>query len=362
VKKPLGEGCALEGLPSRGAKFISSCKGRCVASTIRWIHQGGEPMAAPVDDVNELRAQFNELKNKLQEISQRILELRSNRDSANGEVKRLSAELRALREQYMQAKQVYSEKASRKKELYEALTRKKEERARSLEELRAARELLRRAINEYRALQNFLGVKKYDEEEIRAKLEQLEWQYQTMTLPPEVEKIVVNKIRSLESIYVNLKHLNELKLKINELRDKIVALRNTLNKLNEELKGLLAEYLKVKEEVAAIRAQRDELRQRMKEVYEQREKIREIANSYHQQLVALLAEERRLREELERVAILLKAKELSRHIEERRKLLYGKAMEALAKYQRGEPITLEEFKILMEFNLIQPGGSPSGQR
>jgi uncharacterized coiled-coil DUF342 family protein len=308
-----------------------------------------------------LRAQLNELKSKLQEISQKILELRSSRDSANGEVKRLSAELRALREQYLQVKQEYSEKANKKKELYEALTKKKEERAHVLEELRVAREMLRRAINEYRALQNFLGVKKYDEEEIRAKLEQLEWQYQTMTLPPEVEKVVVNKIRSLESIYVNLRHLNELKLKINELRERLAVLRNALNKINEELKNLLAEYLKVKEEVMAVRARRDELRRRMKELYEQREKTREVANNYHQQLVSLLAEERRLREELERVAILLKAKELSRHIEERRKLLYGKAMEALAKYQRGEPITLEEFKILMEFNLIQPGG-PSAQR
>jgi len=180
-------------------------------------------------------------------------------------------------------------------------------------------------------------------------------------LPPEVEKVVVNKIRSLESIYVNLRHLNELKLKINGLRERLAALRNALNKINEELKNLLAEYLKVKEEVAAVRARRDELRRKMKELYEQREKTREVANNYHQQLVSLLAEERRLREELERAAILLKAKELSRHIEERRKLLYGKAMEALAKYQRGEPITLEEFKILMEFNLIQPGG-PSAQK
>jgi len=314
-------------------------------------------MATLIDDVSELRSQLNELKSRLQEIDQKILELRSSRDSANGEVKRLSAELRELREQYLQVKQVYSEKVNRKKELYEALAKKKEERVSVLEELRVTRELLRRIINEYRALQNFLGVKRYDEEEIRAKLEQLEWQYQTMTLPPEIEKVVVNKIRSLESIYVNLRHLNELKLKINELKERIATLRNTLNKLNEELKNLLAEYLKVKEEVAAIRTQRDELRQRMKEIYEQREKIREVANNYHQQLVVLLAEERRLREELERVAILLKAKELSKHIEERRKLLYGKAMEALAKYQRGEPITLEEFKILMEFNLIQPSGS-----
>ncbi|MEM0087626.1 MAG: hypothetical protein QXS92_03895 [Thermofilum sp.] len=300
-----------------------------------------------------------ELKRRLQEINQRVLEARSSRDSANGEIKRLSAELRALRDQYQQVKQQYLDLLNRKKEIYEALAKKREERRRVAEELRSTRELIKRLLNEYRALQNFLGAKRYDEEELRAKLEQLEWQYQTMTLPPEVEKVVINRIRSLESIYVNVKHLNELKSKIEELRNKVQVLRETVAKLSEELKSMVDNYLRIKSEVAELRAKRDELRSRMKEIYDQREKIREVANQHHQELVQLLAEERALREELERVAILLKAKELSRHIEERRRLLYDKAMEALAKYQRGEPITLDEFKVLVEFNLIQPGKSSS---
>lgn len=312
------------------------------------------------EDLQKLREQMTELKGRLQEHNQRILEARSSRDSANGEIKRLSAELRSLREQYQQVKQKYLEVLNRKKELYEALTKKKEERRRVIEELRDTRELTRRLLNEYRALQSFLGAKRYDEEELRAKLEQLEWQYQTTTLPPEVEKIVVNRIRSLESIYVNVKHLNELKSKIEELRNKAQTLRETAAKLSEELKNMVNEYLKVKSEVAELRTRRDELREKMKEIYDRREKIREIANQHHQELIRLLAEEKMLREELERIAILLKAKELSRHIEERRRLLYDKAMEALAKYQRGEPITLDEFKVLVEFNLIQPGKSSPG--
>ncbi|MEM3783305.1 MAG: hypothetical protein QXX32_07195, partial [Thermofilum sp.] len=73
---------------------------------------------------------------------------------------------------------------------------------------------------------------------------------------------------------------------------------------------------------------------------------------HHQLYISLLSEERAIREELERVSILLKAKELARPIDERRRLLQGKALEAFEKYQKGEPITLEEYKLLAEFNLL----------
>ena len=61
---------------------------------------------------------------------------------------------------------------------------------------------------------------------------------------------------------------------------------------------------------------------------------------------------KRIREELEKTAILLKAAELSQILSRRRAELYEVALKALEKYRQGEKLTLDEFKLLMEFNLL----------
>jgi uncharacterized coiled-coil DUF342 family protein len=149
-----------------------------------------------------------------------------------------------------------------------------------------------------------------------------------------------------------LRHLNELKSRIEEIRNRIPTLKAEIQQINQELKSIVAEYLKLKESMQTLKQQRDELVKKLVLLKQERDRIREEANSYHQLYISLLSEERAIREELERVSILLKAKELARYIDERRRMLYGKALEVFEKYQKGEPITLDEYKLLAEFNMI----------
>ena len=71
-----------------------------------------------------------------------------------------------------------------------------------------------------------------------------------------------------------------------------------------------------------------------------------------QNLLKITQDIKEIKDEIEKVVLLLKAQELSRKIEKRKQQLYSRAQLIYEKYKRGEKLTLEEFKILMEFNMI----------
>ncbi len=312
-----------------------------------------ERSALPNNELETLRKQFRELKQRLQEVSEKAKEARRQRDVLNGEVKRLSAEIRSLREELLAIRDELSKVREEKNKYYEQMQELKERRAEIIEALREHRAKIKKLREEIRLLRNLLGPRRYDADELKARIEQLEWQYQTTTLPPEAEKAILKKIRSLESIYINVKRMNEIRAEIDSSRNQIIQLRNEIEGINEKLKGIVDNYLALKEKYQELRKQRDELIEKIQALREEREKKREEANKYHEQFLELVKEERTLREELERVSVLLKAKELSRVIEKKKKVMYAKALEAYEKYKRGEPLSLDEFKLLVEFNMLQ---------
>ncbi|RLE71046.1 MAG: hypothetical protein DRJ43_00630 [Thermoprotei archaeon] len=304
------------------------------------------------EDPALLKARFDELRESLRSLEKEALELRQKRDELNSEVRRLSAEIRALSSEYREVKEQVAELKARKEELYSEIQKVKSERNQVREDLRALSEEVKSMLNEIKILRDAIGRRRVDIYELRERLERLEWEYQTRTLSPEEEKFYVERIRNTESMLVAMEKYNECMARIRELRQLIVQKRSMLSSLTARLRELSARYLEVKGKLAELAEKGGALRTKLSEMIERKEELRRQADEYHARYLEKVRELKRVREELEKTAILLKAVELSQVLSRRRAELYEVAMRALEKYRQGESLTLDEFKLLMEFNLL----------
>ena len=306
------------------------------------------------DEVVNYSEKLKELKNTLREKEALALDLRAKRDELNNEVRIISLKIREKREILSEYRAKISEIVEEKNKLIEEIRKMKEEKNKITEKLSSLRTLFREKREKIRTLRALLGRRIPSEEALAEKLEKLEWEYQTRSMPLEEEKIYVERIEKIERTLTNLRRYNKLKEEVERLREEISSLATLRKEIIEKMNEYSTKYLSLKEELKKLREVRDQLKSEIEQLAEQREKKRSIANEYHRKLIETNSEIRKLQEEIERIAILLKASQLSRIIEERRKSLYSKAKEVYEKYKRGEKLTFEEFKLLIEFNMIKP--------
>ncbi|MEM3944550.1 MAG: hypothetical protein QXJ59_10745, partial [Thermofilaceae archaeon] len=189
--------------------------------------------------------------------------------------------------------------------------------------------------------------------ELRERLEKLEWEYQTRPLEPEEEKSFVERIRGTETLLRAAERYNECLNRIRSLRTLVSEKRKRINELNTRIKELSQKYLEVKTKFTEIRSKANEMRSRLSELIEKKEALRRKADEYHNKLHEKFNEMKKVKEDIERTAILLKAAELSQVLSRRRMELYEQALKILERYRQGERLTLDEFKLLMEFGLLE---------
>jgi len=217
------------------------------------------------------------------------------------------------------------------------LSRLRDELAKRRGELRARRMRLGEARAELRRLKSI----KETPEEIRKKIDDIDWRIQTQPLPREEE-------RRLSGI------LDEL--------HKRLALAERKAQLEEEVKVLEGEVAVIAEEIQKLRNEIGEVKGRLSAIFEQkkalREKIQELkAKSDEWHAKYREAKERLMRLEAERILISSRAAELHERLErlkrdeEARQLMRARERlkaEALSKLSSGKKLTFEEFKALLE--------------
>lgn len=305
-------------------------------------------------DAAGLRTHLVELKQKLRELEGVAQEYRFKRDETNREVKIISLKIRELRGRILELREEISEVRGKKNKLYDQLKAVREERAKGIERARSLREQLRELRDELAHIRSALrGGRGYSEESLKQQIERLEWEYQTRPHSIEEEKYYVERMKSLEALYVNIRRFNEVKNRIMELEEEIREVRGRIDLLTRRRDEVLREYVAFKEKLEELKEEYSRLSSQIDGLRAKRDKLREEADSYHVQYIHYHNEARKLREEIERVSFLLKASELSRRIENRRKAMYSKALGVLEKYRRGEKLSLDEFKLLVEFKLIK---------
>jgi len=265
-------------------------------------------LKAERDDLNKKAQTWAERRNRIHEeirkIRLLIRDLKQRRDSLNKEVKHL--------------------KALRKVEL--------ERRDEILEEIRE----LRKERNRIAA-----GKPPRSQSYLENQIKRIEWKIQTEPLPLDAERKLIDQIKILEAQLEVYRRIGSINNKIAELRkeaDKLKAealnYRSRILEISAESQEFHLKMLKRIEEAKELKAKADEMHQRYAE---NKEKVKAI----NLEIKKTLGEIRSIRE-------LLKFEEEKERRRRESDLQRQTEEKALEKLKRGEKLTFDEFKILLE--------------
>lgn len=265
-------------------------------------------LKAERDDLNKKAQTWAERRNRIHEeirkIRLLIRDLKQRRDSLNKEVKHL--------------------KALRKVEL-----ERRDEILREIRELRKERNRI--AAGKPPRSQSYL----------ENQIKRIEWKIQTEPLPLDAERKLIDQIKILEAQLEVYRRIGSINNKIAELRkeaDKLKAealnYRSRILEISAESQEFHLKMLKRIEEAKELKAKADEMHQRYAE---NKEKVKAI----NLEIKKTLGEIRSIRE-------LLKSEEEKERRRRESDLQRQTEEKALEKLKRGEKLTFDEFKILLE--------------
>ena len=265
-------------------------------------------LKAERDDLNKKAQTWAERRNRIHEeirkIRLLIRDLKQRRDSLNKEVKHL--------------------KALRKVEL-----ERRDEILREIRELRKERNRI--AAGKPPRSQSYL----------ENQIKRIEWKIQTEPLPLDAERKLIDQIKILEAQLEVYRRIGSINNKIAELRkeaDKLKAealnYRSRILEISAESQEFHVKMLKRIEEAKELKAKADEMHQRYAE-------NKEKAKAINLEIKKTLGEIRSIRE-------LLKSEEEKERRRRESDLQRQTEEKALEKLKRGEKLTFDEFKILLE--------------
>ena len=293
------------------------------------------------------------MRRKLREAEVKLQELRQRRDELNEGVGKLSLEIRSKKEKLKELRNKYDEVLREKNDAYLKLTELKNKRKELLTQMKGLKEESARLKEENRFIRGNIGaVRRFREEELKSKLNKLEWEYQTRPINLEEDKFYINKIRNLEALYLNVKKYNRNRNRLQEIKSLMNSIRQEIEKVNGEIKLLSERYLSLKEKANQLKNERNKIREEINKLYERREELKRKSDRYHAQVLKKLDDIKNLREDIERLSVLLKAAEVAQKLEARKREKFAKAQRIYEKYRKGGKLSLEEFRLLVEFDML----------
>jgi uncharacterized coiled-coil DUF342 family protein len=190
---------------------------------------------------------------------------------------------------------------------------------------------------------NGTGVKKGTK--IKKLIRNLEWKIQTVSLTLKEEKLLYNRVKSLEAQLID--------------HDRLEKMREKYTVLLAESKANEAKAKHYHKIVSESSEKSQVFHEKMLESYDQIHKLQTDADLAHQEHIKVKQKIQEIYKERDRLSKQLKLlKQKNRESEEKRKtelrLKYGEELKkkALDKLKRGDKLTFEEFKILTEQGLL----------
>jgi len=283
------------------------------------------------------------IERQIEELYRRVRLLRAERDGLKEKARiwadkrdRLHEEIRDLRLQIhslRQRRDALNVEVKHLKSLREALLRRRKE---ILEEIVKLRQEKRR-MNAEKPFHSQSYLKK--------KIERIEWKIQTESLPLDVERELIDQVKALEAQMEFYRKAEKIKSRIADLRreaDRLKAdsldYRSRIHETAAQSQEFHMKMLKKIEDVRRLKAKADEMHQQYAE-------FRDKAKAISLELKETLAEIRTLREQL-------KTREEEERKQKEEELQKQMEKDALEKLRRGEKLSFDEFKILIEKGLI----------
>jgi len=255
-------------------------------------------------DARRLAEEKRDLIGKIRDLKSKALEYKSRRDSLNEEVKSFKAALAELKREY-------------------------DAKLDSLKRLK-------------RSIKEFLRFKPPKSEETLAKeIADLDWKIQTTSMPISEEQKIIDKIKSLERQMNFYRRLKSMEEEAKNLKNRLEEIKNEIALYREKIAESVAESQRFHEMMIKLFNEVNELKSRLNEVnsrfMENRSEAAKLRLKHKDLLNQIHVIRKLIREEEEK-----KRRESIAAIKERIK------KEALDKIKRGEKVSFEEFKILVE--------------
>jgi len=296
---------------------------------------------------------IRELKSKLQELEEQAYAERAKRDELNLKVKEISSKIREKREIISNLIEKLKKLKEERNQLLNELKNKKREKDAIKDKLAELRAVRREIISKMREIRTLLNNRIPEKEILVQELERLEWEYQTTPLPVEIEEEYIRKIETLRAKIQMLEEYDDLRNKYGLNSSILEKLVEMLEKFRKEMNNLYIRIQELNTEINELSEKIGNVKTEINELVQQREEFRGQAGDHHKRYINLLSEIRNIKDELTRLEFLAKASKLAVVVEKRREKMRKRAEEIYEKYKRGGTLTLDEFKLLMEFGFIR---------
>jgi len=300
----------------------------------------GEQVALPeearkvIEKLGELSE--DDLLRLADEYREKIVQTKTQRRQLADENKKLRAQRRQLIDEKRQLTARLQEVRRKRNELMEELKKLKEERDKVREELEKKREQLQLA----RKLAEKEGdLAKLSLKRLQRRLEELEWRQMTSVLPPEAEKRLIQEIERLEELIDRVRKAKQQVLSIMELEAEVKALRLRNRDLTQRINEIREQIGEVKREIQSLVERIEEYNKKIDALSEEINERSAILDDLSKQLDLLYAV-------YKEIMVRVKELKLARQYKITLQELEKKRQEVLEKYQRGEPLSLQELKLL----------------
>jgi len=277
-----------------------------------------------------------ELLKLAEEYREKIVSIKEQRRQLVEENRKLRAQRRQLIEEKRQLTSRLQEVRKKRNELMEQLRQLKAERDKVREELEKKREQLQLA----RKLAEKEGdLAKLSLKRLQRRLEELEWKQMTSILSSEAERRIVEEIGRLEELIERVRRAKQQVLSIMELEAEVKALRLKSRDLTQRINGVRESIGEAKREIQSLVERIEEYNKKIDALSEEINERSAILDDLSKQLDLLYTVYREIMVKVRELKLARQYRLSLEELERRRK-------EVMEKYKRGEPLSLQELRIL----------------
>ena len=277
------------------------------------------------DDADSLERKIENLREELDRIKEK-------RDSLNLEARKWADERDRVHKNF---KEILS-KRSGSREKYGAINERIRVLKATIAEAREERRRKRVQLRDFQGKVRHLRAKGFymKSEDLKAKIDEIEWQIQTTPLQLEEEKRLIEQVRFLETQL-------SIHKQVEKLRDDETSLKRKTDMAYNEVSELYEQKGKMRENMLELSKRMDDLKVKADELHGGYLRCRDEAQGFHRKYVEILNQTKSLERELSEI-------EEKRRAERTCKLREDLEKKALEKLSGRKRLTLEELKILAE--------------
>ena len=178
----------------------------------------------------------------------------------------------------------------------------------------------------------------------RKKFHELEWLIQTSRLSPKDEQKIIQQVKNYEKQLAIYRTIKDKETKLQDVRLDLEGSRLGAKNRHAELSKLAEESQRNHEKMLAFLRKASELKTEARKAHQLLVETRRKADEAHKMLVELLTEKRVIDGQIRASGKASQLEQIKRGIDMQEEI----ARVATGKMQRGEKLTFDEFKLLLE--------------